>query len=379
MTKTVLLTLGRLPKALDLARAFASAGWRVVVAEPFAWHLSRVSRAVDKSLQVTAPAIDRHCYLEDLRRIVADERVQLVVPVSEESMHVAALRNLLPLDVDIFAPSQKVLLELHDKLRFIEIAVSYSLPVPRTFPAMSADAAALAESGPHVIKPVFSCSGKGVKILKAGAPLNPDDRNALTIVQRFIPGQVYSSFSIAHKGRSVITSIYKATVVSGTVAVAFERVDHANAVRYWIERFISSADYSGFISFDLIESADGTVSAIECNPRVTSGIHFLDERDVVAAMLAPLTAPPVRFKTKTKFQQFYPCLTETQKSVFQREHAMRNLKHLLSSRDVIWRASDPLPFLLMPMTSYQILAMSIFEGLSFGEAATRDIEWTAPA
>ena len=58
---------------------------------------------------------------------------------------------------------------------------------------------------------------------------------------------------------------------------------------------------------------------------------------------------------------------------------MRNLKHLLSSRDVIWRASDPLPFLLMPMTSYQILAMSIFEGLSFGEAATRDIEWTAPA
>ena len=261
MTKTVLLTLGRLPKALDLARAFASAGWRVVVAEPFAWHLSRVSRAVDKSLQVTAPAIDRHCYLEDLRRIVADERVQLVVPVSEESMHVAALRNLLPLDVDIFAPSQKVLLELHDKLRFIEIAVSYSLPVPRTFPAMSADAAALAESGPHVIKPVFSCSGKGVKILKAGAPLNPDDRNALTIVQRFIPGQVYSSFSIAHKGRSVITSIYKATVVSGTVAVAFERVDHANAVRYWIERFISSADYSGFISFDLSESADGTVSA----------------------------------------------------------------------------------------------------------------------
>ena len=150
-------------------------------------------------------------------------------------------------------------------------------------------------------------------------------------------------------------------------------------MRYWIERFISSADYSGFISFDLIESADGTVSAIECNPRVTSGIHFLDERDVVAAMLAPLTAPPVRFKTKTKFQQFYPCLTETQKSVFQREHAMRNLKHLLSSRDVIWRASDPLPFLLMPMTSYQILAMSIFEGLSFGEAATRDIEWTAPA
>lgn len=379
MTKTVLLTLGRLPKALDLARAFASAGWRVVVAEPFAWHLSRLSRAVDKSLQVTAPAMDRHQYLEDLRAIIAEERVDLVVPVSEESMHVAALRNVVPSDVQIFAPSQNVLLELHDKLRFIEIAASYGLHVPRTFSALSVDAVALAEAGPHVIKPVFSCSGKGVKICQEAAPLSPDDRNALTIVQQFMPGQVYSSFSIAHEGRPVITSIYKATVVSGTVAVAFERVDHAIAVRDWIERFIAAADYSGFISFDLIESADGTVSAIECNPRVTSGIHFIDERDVVAAMLTPLTAPPVRFKKTTKFQQFYPCLTETQKSVFQRARACRNLKYLVSSRDVIWRASDPLPFLLMPMTSYQILAMSIFEGLSFGEAATRDIEWTAPA
>ena len=42
MTRTALLTLGRLPKGLDLARALAAEGWRVVVAEPFGWHLARM-------------------------------------------------------------------------------------------------------------------------------------------------------------------------------------------------------------------------------------------------------------------------------------------------------------------------------------------------
>ena len=46
--KTVLLTLGRLPKALELARALRAAGARVLVAEPFAKHLTGTSRAVER-------------------------------------------------------------------------------------------------------------------------------------------------------------------------------------------------------------------------------------------------------------------------------------------------------------------------------------------
>ena len=56
MTGNLLLTLGRLPKALDVARGFADLGWRVVVAEPFKRHLAGASRAVAQSHRVTAPA-----------------------------------------------------------------------------------------------------------------------------------------------------------------------------------------------------------------------------------------------------------------------------------------------------------------------------------
>ena len=162
MTKTVLLTLGRLPKALELARGFKRAGWRVVIAEPFSWHVSRLSKSVDLSLAVTAPAEHGQRYLDDILRVIRKHSIDLIVPVSEESMHVAALHGRLPAGVSMFAPSQETLLNLHDKYAFIKHAQSYGLRVPATFAAASAEASELARSGGHVIKPVFSCSGKGV-------------------------------------------------------------------------------------------------------------------------------------------------------------------------------------------------------------------------
>ena len=96
MSRTVVLTLGRLPKALDLARGFSSVGWRVVVAEPFARHLCGSSRDVAKSVRVPAPADGKRAYLEALARVARDEGADLVLPVSEETMHVAFLPPLLP-------------------------------------------------------------------------------------------------------------------------------------------------------------------------------------------------------------------------------------------------------------------------------------------
>ena len=56
---TVLLTLGRLPKALEVARALRGAGCRVIVAEPFRRHLTGASRAVARSVVVPSPVADR--------------------------------------------------------------------------------------------------------------------------------------------------------------------------------------------------------------------------------------------------------------------------------------------------------------------------------
>jgi len=133
MIPTVLLTLGRLPTALYLARGFHDLGWRVVVAEPFAWHLCRPSRCVARSHKVIAPTVDSARYVEEIRAIAARENAALILPVSEETMHLAAPRDRPWTGSRLYAPDRETVLALHSKRRFNAMARELGLPVPETF------------------------------------------------------------------------------------------------------------------------------------------------------------------------------------------------------------------------------------------------------
>ena len=262
MPRTVLLTLGRLPKALDLARGFAAAGWRVVVAEPFARHLTGASRAVSKSCVVTAPAVDPARYLADLADVVRREGVELVVPVSEEILHASALRPLLPAGVRLHAMPTERLLPLHDKARFIERCAAHGLTAPATAPLGSAAAAVLASAHDVVVKPVLSCSGRGLHYIDRGAAL-PAPGAEPAIVQQRVHGAIYSTCSLVHDGTVRRTVVYRGALLSGTVCVCFERVDDQPAIETWVERFARAERFSGFLSFDFIVDAARVPWAIE--------------------------------------------------------------------------------------------------------------------
>jgi predicted ATP-grasp superfamily ATP-dependent carboligase len=373
MPRTVLLTLGRLPKALDIARSFRLHGWRVLIAEPFAWHLCRVSSAVDRSFTVTAPAVDPEAYLRDLVAIIEREAVELVVPVSEEIIHASHLGPRLPPGVRLYARPPAELLPLHSKAQFVERAAAHGVAAPETQLLGSPGAAALAARGPVVVKPVFSCSGRGVQFLSRGSPLPAADPAVPAVVQARVAGDVFTSFSIAHAGRALATVVYRGAVMSGTVAVCFERVAGHRAIEAWVDRFIDGARFDGFISFDFVVDAEGTAWGIECNPRATSGIHFVETADIAPAVIDAATAGPVRFRTARFMQQFWPSLTEWQNA--RGEHRRRCGHYLRTARDVTWQASDPLPLLTMPFTAWNIIQLASREGRPFGEVATRDVGW----
>lgn len=372
MTGTVLLTLGRLPKALDLARGFAELGWRVVVAEPFGRHLVGMSRAVARSHRIAAPADGAARYLEDLARVIAAERVDLVLPVSEETPHVAFLHGRLAPGTTLFTMPPGDVLRLHDKHGFARRAGAIGLRAPETHALGDPAAADLVRSGPVVVKPVLSCSGRGVRVLPAGADLPPPVSAAPAIVQRFVAGDEYSSCSIAHAGRISSTVVYRAAQKSGSVAVVFERVSHP-AIEDWIRRFVAAERWSGFIAFDIVVDADGAPWGIECNPRATSGLHFWRRTDIARAVLDRGHSP--RLRPETRLQQFYPALTETQMSLFRGGPFAANLRRLLTTRDVTWEWGDPLPFLTMTATSWPIIRMAMARGVPFGEVATLDVGW----
>jgi predicted ATP-grasp superfamily ATP-dependent carboligase len=376
---TVLLTLGRLPKGLDLARCLHGAGWRVLVAEPGRRHLCGSSRAVSASFQVTAPVIDREAYLRELTGIIEREHVDLVLPVSEEILHVAALHGRLDPRVRIASMPLEQLLSVHGKLDFVQICERLGLRVPRTRRLSDPAAAELNRDRPVIVKGEYSCAGAGLERVAAGAGLPPRDRPSDWLVQQCIEGQELCSFTIADRGRALSTVIYRGTVVSGTVAVCFERIDPTPELLQWVERFVEGAGLSGFVGLDLMVDAQGEVFGLECNPRATSGVHFFEPEDLARAIASPERCTRIRFRKSRLFQQFYPTLTETQLSIFRWGEFKHNLGQLLRAKDVSWRLDDPWPFILLPYTAWSILSKTMFRGMSFGEAATWDIEWTAPA
>ncbi|MGA0735256.1 MAG: ATP-grasp domain-containing protein [Steroidobacteraceae bacterium] len=372
---TILLTLGRLPKALELARALHAAGCRVLVAEPFERHLTGASRAVARSFVVPAPASDPEAYLRALTDIVRREGVDLVLPVSEEILHVAALRERLPSSVRVASMPLSALLSVYDKQAFVLRCREAGLAAPETSSLGDPSAAELENAAATVVKPRYSCSGRGVQFLDRSAVLPQVDEPA--IVQAFVRGELLSTFGFARHGRLHSTVVYRAAVLQGTVAVCCERLDLTSAVEEWISRFVAHTQFDGFVSFDLMQDADGVVWGIECNPRTTSGIHFVEPTDLAASVLQPDQCPPWRFKAGRLRQQFYPCLTETQASMFTSRFG-QNLRYLSRADDVSWRFDDPWPFIGMPWTSWPIIERAMKARCTFGEVAMRDFDWRAP-
>lgn len=375
---TALLTLGRLPKGLDIARCLAKAGWRVLVAEPGRRHLCGSSRFVAGSFQVTAPVNDPEAYLAELLQIIKTEAVTLVVPVSEECLHAAALHERVPEGVRVAAMPLAQLLSVHGKASFVETCERLAIGAPKTLRLSDPDAPGMNQSGPVIIKRDYSCAGVGLEVVAAGQALPKRDDAQQWLVQQFISGTELCTFSLAFEGRVLGTVVYRGTVVSGTVAVCFERIDAPDKVTQWVNAFIQGAGCSGFIGFDLMIDDGGEVFGLECNPRATSGLHFFQPEDLAAAIVDPARCQQLRLRRRRLMQQFYPCLTETQLSLFRFREFIHNLGQLLRAKDVSFMLRDPLPFLLLPYTAWSILFLTLFKGMSFGQAATWDVEWTAP-
>ena len=82
--QTVLLTGGKMTKALQLARSFSQAGHRVILVETDKYWLSghRFSRAVNRFYTVPDPTKDSAGYIQKISDLIKQEKVNIFVPVS---------------------------------------------------------------------------------------------------------------------------------------------------------------------------------------------------------------------------------------------------------------------------------------------------------
>ncbi|WFA82517.1 ATP-grasp domain-containing protein [Paenibacillus amylolyticus] len=408
----VLLTGGRAPVTLDLARMLHRAGHRVYVAESALRHLTRSSSAVEQCAVVPSPRHNTRAYLAELERLAQDWQIDLLIPMCEEVFYVAQGADRLRAYCRVLVTTLEQLHELHHKYEFIQLAGSFGLSVPDTHLIHSRQEWMEAQSllgkiGDWVWKPVYSRFAAKVRMPTlmtddAGAGRDkqgnvsekkrrhfrndPPEEGQLSVAtpwvaQAYIPGQMLCTYSIAHEGQLVAHATYDSRYRTGSVgaSVFFEQVEHEDALA-WVRQFVEATGFSGQIGFDFIEGQDRRVYAIECNPRATSGIHlFHPGDDLVRALTEPETLVKERKMITparcTKAMLMLPMLGSGLQQILGKRKLRAWIAAWRGARDVVYVGQDIQPVFEQFGVVLAAWRLARSQKCSLTEALTHDIEW----
>ncbi|GAA4544880.1 ATP-grasp enzyme [Pseudonocardia xishanensis] len=353
---TVLVSGGKMTKALALARAFHKAGHRVVLVEQARYRFGahRFSRAV--AAFHTVPAPDAPDYVERLVEIAEAEGADVYVPVCSPlaSRFDAEARRALEPFCEVVHPDAETVAMLDDKHRFAETAAGLGLSVPDTHritdPRQIVDFAC--PPGRHyVAKSIAYDPVRRMDLTRLPRPTReeterfawslPISEDTPWILQEYVEGTEYCTHSTVRDGR---VQLHCCCPSSG-FQLNYAMVEHP-AIEEWVRRFVGAIGATGQLSFDLMETPDGRLYALECNPRTHSAITmFYDHPGVAAAYLdadVPTVLPTARSRPTYWLHHELALLVRHPTTVVERARIVWR------GKEALLEAWDPLPFLLLP-------------------------------
>ena len=378
MTRNVLILGGRSPAALDHARRFAHQGWKVFVADSIACQISGASRAVTAVLPIASPRHTPERFVDDLRRVTLTHAIDMIVPTCEEVFFVSRYRDRLPSHVRVVADDFGKMREVHSKWRFLSLARDCGVEVPESVLVTSIDEARdWAGTKPIVLKPEFSRFGVHVRLYRDGIPHDAPSLAPLGnwVAQAYANGREFCSYSVADQGRLLAHSVYHPSWRMSTSSSFYFEAARIEVIRRFVEKFARKICFTGQLSFDWIQHADGRVSVLECNPRATSGCHLFALDDPLPAALDGTLTESIEPSSSAPRMIGAVMLSAGLIDAFKRGELRRWLRDYRAASDVIGIPGDrgPIAGAISDLASYARLALA--QRCTLREAATRDIEW----
>ncbi|MDT0575905.1 hypothetical protein RM533_06875 [Croceicoccus sp. F390] len=361
--RTVLISGGKMTKALQLARSFHAAGHRVILAETYKYRVTghRFSNAVDQF--VTVPEPQSPDYVAALREIVRSHGVDVYVPVCSpvsshyDSLAIPALRDFC--EIIHLAPDQ--IDRVDDKFRFAQAARKKGLAAPRSFritdPAEVEQFDFSSETRPYILKSIAYDAVRRLDLTflprptaaqtsayARSLPISPSNP---WIMQEFIAGDEYCTHGTVRDGRLTV----HCACASSPFQINYAALDRPD-IRNWVERFVADPPLTGQVSFDFIEADDdGQLYAIECNPRTHSAITlFGGETGLPAAYLghrAERDGPLEPALGARATYWLYHEIWRLAQAAARGQGVLDRMRILLHGRDAVFDWRDPLPFLML--------------------------------
>jgi hypothetical protein len=297
MVRTVLVTGARAPVALHWARLLHAVGNRVILADSQRFPMSRPTRFKAAYLRLPPPRGNVAAYSRAVECAVHEHGCDLVVPTCEEIFFLAAARDLHGAAIPLHAPPFATLAKVHDKHSFSQLARGFGADPPPTRLLLDRDdVRSLIRDGQNLVfKPVWSRFAERILIRPTAAELEKLIPTAADpwIAQDYLPGEELCCWTLAGQGRILALQVYRPLYRAGRGAsLAFAPVEN-EAISAFVSGFAQKLGWTGQLSFDFRYDAAGHLSAIECNPRATSGLHFFGPADGLAhALFDSMTAAP---------------------------------------------------------------------------------------
>jgi hypothetical protein len=354
--KTVLLSGGKMTKALALARAFHRAGHRVVLVESakYRWSGHRFSRAVDAFHLVPEP--DDPGYARALVEIVRAEGVDVYVPVPSplSARYDALAKAELSEHCEVVHLGPEEIDKVDDKYEFATTAADLELPVPDSHRIASADEVAEfdfpTDGAPYILKsiaydpvrrldltPLPRPSVAETAAFAATLPLAPENP---WVMQRFVAGEEFCTHSTVRHGKVTLHCCCR----SSASQLNYEMVE-VPEIEEWVRRFVGALELTGQLSFDFIRGEDGRYYAIECNPRTHSAITMFYDHPGVARAYLDDDAEEIRPTPRSK--PTYWLYNEAWKALRHPRRAPEVWRTIRRGTDAVFDWDDPLPFLLL--------------------------------
>ncbi len=362
--KSVLISGGKMTKALQLARSFHAAGHRVVLCETSKYAVTghRFSNAVDKFCVVDEPTSPN--YAESLRAIVRGEKIDVYVPVCSPlaSRYDSAAVETLQSDCEVLHPHPSIIDQLDNKYQFAKTAESFGLLAPKSFvitdPRQVIDFDFSTQTRPFILKSIPYDAIRRLDLTK----LPGSDRDAMIrfvrslpispekpwVMQEFIAGEEFCTHSTVVGGQLRLHCCCR----SSAFQINYQHIDQPDIER-WVQTFVSRLNVTGQASFDFIRADDdGQIYAIECNPRTHSAITtFYDHAGVADAYLRPndsQTDAIVKPHPSAKPTHWiYHELGKLACSLTRPKELLSRIKRIAKGKDAIFDINDPLPFLMV--------------------------------
>jgi hypothetical protein len=353
--RTVLISGGKMTKALQLARCFHRSGHRVVLVESarYRWSGHRFSTAVSAFHVVPEPADP--AYVDALVEIVRSEGVDVFVPVCSpvSSRYDALAKAALTPYCEVVHPDPEVVDRIDDKHEFAVLAASLGLAVPETHrvtdPEQVVDV--LPDDGrTFVLKSIAYDPVHRLDLTPLPLP-TPEETRAFArskpisasnpwIVQEYVRGTEYCTHGTARNGALTMFCCSP----SSPFQVNYTSLDKPDVER-WVTTFVAALGASGQFSFDVIETPDGRVVGLECNPRTHSAVTLFDTHpDATAAYLGDGSGVVRPLPTARPTYWLYH---EVWRAVRDPRTLPRSARTVIRGRDALLDPADPLPFLLV--------------------------------